>query len=61
MRSVVFHPGGKLLLSAADDKTIRVWELRSKRCTKTIDAHASFVSALGLHYTRTLTYVHALM
>jgi WD40 repeat protein len=25
--SVVFHPGGKLLMSAAEDKTIRVWDV----------------------------------
>jgi platelet-activating factor acetylhydrolase IB subunit alpha len=44
----VFHPGGKFLLSAADDKTIRCWDLEQQgRCVRTIDdAHSHFVSCL---------------
>jgi platelet-activating factor acetylhydrolase IB subunit alpha len=43
----VFHPSGKFLLSASDDKTVRVWELQTGRCLKTIDAHGHFVTTLS--------------
>jgi WD40 repeat protein len=29
IRALVFHPSGKYLLSASDDKTIKVWELNT--------------------------------
>ena len=48
VRGLVFHPGGKYLLSASDDKTIRCWDL-SQECkfVKTVDeAHDHFVSCL---------------
>lgn len=47
VRALVFHPSGKYLLSASDDKTIRVWELSTARCIKTIDAHGHFVQTLA--------------
>jgi platelet-activating factor acetylhydrolase IB subunit alpha len=47
IRALVFHPTGKFLLSASDDKTIRVWDLATGRCTKTVDAHAHFVTCLA--------------
>lgn len=48
VRAVVFHPGGKYLLSVSDDKTIRVWDLSQEgKCVKTIsDAHDSFITCL---------------
>lgn len=46
VRALVFHPSGKYLLSASDDKTIRVWELANGRCVKTIEAHSHFVTCL---------------
>ncbi|KAG8741302.1 protein with putative role during mitosis [Ceratobasidium sp. 414] len=47
VRGLVFHPNGQLLLSACDDKTIRVWDLKTGRCTKTIEAHDHFVTSLA--------------
>ena len=46
--ALVFHPGGKFLLSSSDDKTIRCWDLEQEgRCVRTIeDAHSHFVSCL---------------
>ena len=34
-------------MSASDDKTIRVWELATARCVKTVEAHGHFVAALA--------------
>lgn len=49
VRGVVFHPGGKFLISASDDKTLRVWDVRNKRCQKTLEAHKHFCTSLGLY------------
>ncbi|KAI9673205.1 MAG: protein with putative role during mitosis [Caeruleum heppii] len=48
IRGVLFHPGGKYLLSVSDDKTIRCWDLAQEgRCVKTLDeAHGHFVSCI---------------
>ena len=47
VRALVFHPSGKYLLSASDDGTIRVWELATGRCVKTVQAHSHFVTCLA--------------
>ncbi|KAI9889662.1 MAG: protein with putative role during mitosis [Vezdaea aestivalis] len=48
VRGLVFHPGGKYLISVGDDKTIRCWDLAQEgKCVKTIeDAHSHFVSCI---------------
>jgi platelet-activating factor acetylhydrolase IB subunit alpha len=48
VRALVFHPGGKYLLSVSDDKTIRCWDLmQDGRCVKTVaEAHPHFVSCI---------------
>jgi platelet-activating factor acetylhydrolase IB subunit alpha len=48
VRALVFHPGGKYLLSCGDDKTIRCWDLTQEgKCVKEIaDAHGHFVAAM---------------
>ena len=47
VRGLKFHPGGKFLLSASDDKTLRVWDIKNKRNSKTLNAHTHFVTSLG--------------
>ena len=47
VRGIVFHPSGKYALSASDDKTLRIWDLKNKRNCKTVDAHQHFVTSLG--------------
>ncbi|CAG8905910.1 unnamed protein product [Penicillium egyptiacum] len=47
VRSLVFHPGGKYLLSVSDDKTLRCWDLTQEcKCVRTIVAHGHFISSL---------------
>lgn len=45
---LVFHPGGKYLISVGDDKTIRCWDLsQDARLVKTIEgSHEHFVSCI---------------
>lgn len=44
---MIFHPSGKYLISASDDKTIRTWDLTSGRCIKTLEAHDHFVTTMA--------------
>lgn len=48
IRAVCFHPSGKYLLSASDDKSVRCWDLtQDLRCIKIIEAaHSHFISCL---------------
>ncbi|KAJ5114297.1 nuclear migration protein NudF [Penicillium alfredii] len=50
VRGLVFHPGGKYLISVGDDRTIRCWDLSQEaRLVKTIaGAPIHFVSCVGL-------------
>jgi len=57
VRGLVFHPGGKYLLSASDDKTLRVWDLANKRCMKVLEAHSHFCTSLG----KWLEYIYVFM
>jgi platelet-activating factor acetylhydrolase IB subunit alpha len=46
--ALAFHPGGKYLLSAADDKTMRCWDLsQDGRCVRVIsDPYNCFISSV---------------
>ncbi|KAK9448340.1 WD40-repeat-containing domain protein [Limtongia smithiae] len=48
VRAIVFHPGGKFLLSTGDDRSIRCWDLSDRgRCVRILEnAHEDFVSTL---------------
>ncbi|KAK4545868.1 protein with putative role during mitosis [Oleoguttula mirabilis] len=47
IRALVFHPGGKYLLSCSDDKTIRCWDLSQEgKCVRVVEAADHFVSCL---------------
>jgi len=47
VRGLVFHPGGKYIISASDDKTIRIWDIKNKRNYKSLEAHQHFVTSIG--------------
>ncbi|KAJ5784167.1 wd40 protein [Penicillium psychrosexuale] len=48
VQAVIFHPGGRYLLSVSDDKTLRCWDLSQEgKCVKTLrDAHKGFITCL---------------
>ncbi|KAN0083648.1 WD40-repeat-containing domain protein [Elaphomyces granulatus] len=48
VRAIIFHPGGKYLLSVSDDKTLRCWDLSQEcKCVRTVtDAHGHFISCI---------------
>ncbi|RFU25562.1 hypothetical protein B7463_g10784, partial [Scytalidium lignicola] len=48
VRGLVFHPGGKYLLSVSDDKTLRCWDLSQEgKLVKNLEnAHGHFVSCI---------------
>ncbi|KAG9239719.1 nuclear migration protein-like protein nudF [Amylocarpus encephaloides] len=48
VRGLVFHPGGKYLLSVSDDRTLRCWDLAQEgKLVKTLDgSHEHFVSCV---------------
>lgn len=48
VRALVFHPGGKYLLSVSDDKTLRCWDLsQAGKCVRVLsEAHERFVTCL---------------
>ncbi|KAI1299028.1 WD40 repeat-containing protein [Xylaria venustula] len=48
IRALVFHPGGKYLLSVSDDRTLRCWDLsQDGRCVKVIkEPHEGFITSL---------------
>ncbi|KAI3321577.1 WD40 repeat-containing protein [Xylariaceae sp. AK1471] len=48
IRALVFHPGGKYLLSVSDDKTLRCWDLsQDGRCVKVIgEPYKQFITSL---------------
>ena len=53
IRSIAFTPDGRQLVSASDDKTIRVWDLASGKTVRTIrgesaPGHAGKVYAMAL-------------
>jgi platelet-activating factor acetylhydrolase IB subunit alpha len=35
------------MISVADDKTMKIWELNTGRCAKTVDAHERFVTCVA--------------
>lgn len=47
VRGILFHPGGKFIVTCADDKTLRIWDYKNKRCMKTLCAHEHFVTSMG--------------
>lgn len=49
VRAVAWHPNGKFVVSASEDKSIRVWEVTGGCVRKLENAHGHFVTALAVH------------
>uniref|UniRef100_A0A7S2Y8Q0 Lissencephaly-1 homolog n=1 Tax=Entomoneis paludosa TaxID=265537 RepID=A0A7S2Y8Q0_9STRA len=52
VRAVLIHPSGQYIVSAADDKSIRVFDIKAQRCLRSLEnAHDHFVTAIDMHST----------
>lgn len=46
VRSVSFSPDGEILASAGDDRTIRLWNVQTGQCLKTLTGHTDLVRSV---------------
>lgn len=52
VKSVLIHPSGNYIISAGDDRTIRVFDIKANRCLRALEnAHSHFVSSIDMHHT----------
>jgi platelet-activating factor acetylhydrolase IB subunit alpha len=50
VKTVLFHPSGKYLISCSDDKSIRIWDLASGSSSKKLlDSHSHFILTIALN------------
>lgn len=49
IKDMIIHPTGKYLISTGDDRSIRVWDLKSGRCIRKLEkAHEKFINCLAV-------------
>ncbi len=51
MNCLDYYPGGDkpLIVSGADDRTVKIWDYQTKTCVHTFDGHTNNVSAVCFH------------
>jgi small GTP-binding protein len=49
VRSVAFSHDGKFTASASTDKTLRVWDVETRKCLATLKGHTDFVWSVAFH------------
>jgi len=47
VNSVVFSPNGRLILSGSSDKTVKLWDIRSRRLLRTLEGHTDSVTCIA--------------
>ena len=48
VKSCAIAPDGRTLVSGADDKTLKVWDLGSGECKRTLQGHSEPVSSCAI-------------
>jgi WD40 repeat protein len=45
--AVVFNPGGQILASVSDDRTVRLWDVQTHQCLRVLRGHQDIVRAIA--------------
>lgn len=53
IRAVAITPDGRWALSGSDDRTVRLWNLRSKKCLAILEGHTQGVTGVAINSTCT--------
>jgi platelet-activating factor acetylhydrolase IB subunit alpha len=50
VNDIVFHPNGKFMLSASDDKSVRIWDLEKNGVCikKMLGIHDNFITSISI-------------
>eukprot|EP00873_Tetraselmis_striata_P012888 jgi/Tetstr1/433152/TSEL_022484.t1 len=49
VRTCELSPDGRLVVSGSDDKTVKLWDVRSKECVRTFNDEAGMINAVKFH------------
>jgi WD40 repeat protein len=49
IRSICFSPDGEILVSSSDDCTVRLWDVQTGQCLKTLHGHTDIVRSISFN------------